>query len=185
MRSMLSYLDFHFVGFADDRQDKPAVVAPIEGLRQNTSVQNLALAIGSSKLRQELYQKTGRGFSFPNLLHPRALLQEGRSISMGQGNIIAAGSIFTCDINIGHFCVVNLNCTIGHDVVLGDFCSLMPAVNLSGGVHLEEGVFIGTGATVLPGVRIGKYAVVGAGAVVTKDIPQGATAVGIPAKTLG
>jgi acetyltransferase-like isoleucine patch superfamily enzyme len=52
-------------------------------------------------------------------------------------------------------------------------------------VRLEEGVWLGAGVKVLKGVIIGRHAVVGAGAVVTKSIPPGAIAVGIPAKVIG
>ena len=44
---------------------------------------------------------------------------------------------------------------------------------------------IGANATVLPGIVVGEYALVGAGAVVTKDIPEYAIAVGVPAEVVG
>ena len=43
---------------------------------------------------------------------------------------------------------------------------------------------VGTGAVILPGVTVGVEAVVGAGAVVTRDVPDGATVVGNPAREL-
>lgn len=43
---------------------------------------------------------------------------------------------------------------------------------------------VGTGAVILPGVTIGAGAIVGAGAVVTKDVPDGTTVVGNPARPL-
>lgn len=43
---------------------------------------------------------------------------------------------------------------------------------------------IGSGATILPGVTIGEGALVGAGAVVTKDVSDGTTVVGNPAKPI-
>ena len=52
-------------------------------------------------------------------------------------------------------------------------------------VILEEGVWLGAGVKVLKGVTIGRHAVVGAGALVTKSIPEGAIAVGVPAKVIG
>jgi acetyltransferase-like isoleucine patch superfamily enzyme len=51
-------------------------------------------------------------------------------------------------------------------------------------VLIKEGAWIGAGVSVLPGVTVGKYAVVGANSVVTKDIPDYAVAVGIPAKVV-
>jgi len=46
-----------------------------------------------------------------------------------------------------------------------------------------DGASIGAGAVILPGVKIGKGAVVGAGAVVTRDVPDGETWVGLPARS--
>ena len=52
-------------------------------------------------------------------------------------------------------------------------------------VRLGRDVWLGARVIVLPGVQIGDYAIVGAGAVVTKSIPQGAIAIGAPAKVFG
>lgn len=49
---------------------------------------------------------------------------------------------------------------------------------------VKDGASIGAGATILPGITIGKNALVGAGAVVTKDVPDGATVVGNPARII-
>ncbi len=51
-------------------------------------------------------------------------------------------------------------------------------------VHICEGVFVGNGAIIMPGVTVGKHAIVGANAVVTKDVPDYATVVGVPAKVI-
>jgi acetyltransferase-like isoleucine patch superfamily enzyme len=50
------------------------------------------------------------------------------------------------------------------------------------GPNIARGAAIGLGANLLPGVRIGVGAVVGAGAVVTKDVPDGALVMGVPAR---
>jgi acetyltransferase-like isoleucine patch superfamily enzyme len=44
---------------------------------------------------------------------------------------------------------------------------------------------VGTGAVILPGLTIGVEAIVGAGAVVTRDVPDGTTVVGNPARRIG
>jgi phosphonate metabolism protein (transferase hexapeptide repeat family) len=51
-------------------------------------------------------------------------------------------------------------------------------------VTLGHDVWIGHGAIVLPGVRVGTGAAIGAGAVVTKDVPDFAIMVGVPARIL-
>lgn len=69
------------------------------------------------------------------------------------------------------------NVWIEGGVVIGD--------NRGGVPVLEDDVFIGSGAKVIGGVRLGSGARVGANAVVLKDVPAGATAVGIPARIIG
>lgn len=49
---------------------------------------------------------------------------------------------------------------------------------------VKRGASIGTGATILGGITIGERATVGAGAVVTRDVPDGATVAGNPAKIM-
>jgi acetyltransferase-like isoleucine patch superfamily enzyme len=44
--------------------------------------------------------------------------------------------------------------------------------------------FVGMGALVLPERRVGANAIVGAGAVVTRHLPDGVTAVGVPARVI-
>lgn len=54
----------------------------------------------------------------------------------------------------------------------------------NGPIIIEDHVWIGVGTIVTSGVRIGKHAIVAAGSVVTQDIPEGAIAMGVPAKVV-
>ena len=51
-------------------------------------------------------------------------------------------------------------------------------------ITVGNNVWIGMGVQVLPGVTIGDNVVIGAGSVVTKDIPSGMLAVGVPCRTV-
>lgn len=81
---------------------------------------------------------------------------------------------------------------IGETAVIGDDCTLYHGVTLGGTSWnkgkrhptLESGVVIGAGAKVLGPITIGKNAKIGSNAVVVKDVPDNATAVGIPARIL-
>ena len=83
---------------------------------------------------------------------------------------------------------------IGGTSDIGDDCSIYQGVTLGGTTQtykgkrhptLENGVIVGAGAKVLGPVTIGANARIGSNAVVVKDVPPGATAVGIPARVLG
>jgi serine O-acetyltransferase len=81
---------------------------------------------------------------------------------------------------------------IGETAVIGDDCTLYHGVTLGGTSWnkgkrhptLEQGVVIGAGAKVLGPITVGKGAKIGSNAVVVKDVPENATAVGIPARIL-
>lgn len=70
------------------------------------------------------------------------------------------------------------NCTLFQQVTLG-------AAQDGGGLpHLVGDVMVGAGAKVLGDVRIGAHARIGANAVVLQDVPDGASAVGVPARII-
>ncbi len=81
---------------------------------------------------------------------------------------------------------------IGETAEIGDDCTLYHGVTLGGTSWnkgkrhptLLPGVVVGAGAKILGPITIGREARVGSNAVVVKDVPEGATAVGIPARIL-
>ena len=142
------------------------------------------IGIGNPVLRQKLYDKfIVLGGKFESSISPLAQIGHfGNSI--GDGCNIMTGTIITNDITIGKGCLINLNSTIGHDCIIGEFVELSPAVNISGNCSIGNYCTIGTGAILLPKVKLGDGVTVGAGAVVTKDVEDGVTVVGLPAKPL-
>lgn len=91
----------------------------------------------------------------------------------------------SCSITIGQQCAIGPNCYItDHDHgFVGDLPPLEQPL-ISKPTCISDRVWLGANVTVLKGVTIGKGAVIGAGSVVTKDIPEGAIAVGVPARVI-
>ena len=58
------------------------------------------------------------------------------------------------------------------------------STNISAPIVIEDNVWIGMNVTILKGVHIGTGAVIAAGAIVTKDVPAGCLAAGVPAKVI-
>jgi len=79
--------------------------------------------------------------------------------------------------------VINPACVIGNNVKINQQVTLGGSGD-KGCPIIGDNVYIGAGAKVLGGVRIGNNAKIGANAVVLADIPDGATAVGVPARIL-
>jgi serine O-acetyltransferase len=102
-------------------------------------------------------------------IHPGATI--GRHFFIDHGFVV-----------IGETAVIGDNVTIYQCVTLG---GTNPANGVAGKRHptLCDGVIIGSGAQVLGPIMVGPNARIGANAVVTKDVPEGAVMVGIPARS--
>lgn len=112
-------------------------------------------------------------------------------------------------LNIGNNVTISSDCYImvSRRVDIGDYVAIGAHVEISDGdghhtdlekrkanvppdlddlvpVEIKEGAWLGRGVKVLKGVTIGKGAIVAAGSVVASDVPDGAMAMGVPARVL-
>lgn len=101
-------------------------------------------------------------------IHPGATIGKGLCIDHGIGVVIGETA------------------EIGDDVLIYHGVTLGGTGKDKGKRHptIGNGVVIGAGAKVLGPIKVGNNAKIGANAVVVKDVPEGATAVGIPAKNI-
>lgn len=138
------------------------------------------LGIGDPAVRRRLAEKLeAAGYIAFTAIHPNATI--GSSPQLGDGVVVCSGAEISTNVRLGRHVHVNPAATIGHDSVLDDFVSVNPAAVISGEVHIETGTLIGASATVLQGLTVAERALIGAAALVTRDVPAGVTAKGIPA----
>lgn len=128
-------------------------------------------------------------------------------IRIGSGVFVGRNTILSCkngDIVLADGANVGFNCEIfsasrveiGARTLVAAYCyfvggdhdpsdaslAVLDQGRVSRGITVGEGAWFGAGVKVLDGVRIGSRAIVGANAVVRSDVPDGATAVGVPAR---
>ena len=93
-----------------------------------------------------------------------------------------------CGAKIGRKCAVAANVKIWApwNLELGDYVALAPGVEIYNVSMIKIGnhVTIFPGAVIIGDIKVGDYAVIGANAVVDKDVPEGAIAVGNPARSI-
>jgi sugar O-acyltransferase (sialic acid O-acetyltransferase NeuD family) len=141
------------------------------------------VAVGNPAIRRQIIQRLQQAnpaLRFATLVHPLAWVAP--SASLGQGSVVFAQSCVSTQVQVGQHASINLACTLSHDTVLGDCVSLGPGVHLCGGVNIGNDCELGAGVNVIPNVHIEPGVTVGAGAVVTRQLPAGVTAVGVPAR---
>lgn len=146
-----------------------------------------------------------------NQLRPSQRTEQKALLSQilgGMGEEITVNSPFWCDYGynttVGDFFFANHNCQIldGGKVRFGDHVFIAPNCVFTTAEHaidaqqrnaglevalpitVGNNVWFGAGVTVLGGVTIGDNVVIGAGSVVTRSIPSGVIATGVPARVI-
>lgn len=123
-----------------------------------------------------------------------------RGSRIGKNCVIGQNVMIGPEVRIGDRCKIQNNVSIYKGVTLedevfcGPSCVFTNVYNPRAFVErkhefrptlVKRGATIGANATIVCGVTIGRYAFVGAGAVVTKDVPDYALVVGVPARQIG
>ena len=178
------------IGIVDDGEiDERRFLS--RGVRQIGAISDLAsidathyvVSIGYSQSRQAVQKRVAQlGLPAATVIHPLADIPPDTVI--GEGTVILSGARLSPLCTVGRHVYLSHGCLIGHDCIVEDFATVLPGAAISGDTVLGEACMIGTNGTVLQGVKLGTQSIVGAGAMVRKDVADGVTVVGNPARPL-
>jgi sugar O-acyltransferase (sialic acid O-acetyltransferase NeuD family) len=139
------------------------------------------VAIGHARTRLRVQNDLQRnGFVLPVVVHPTAWVSP--SASLGEGTVVFAQVAVNACVRAGAACIFNTGCSVDHDAALGDGVHVCPGARVAGEVTVGDATWLGIGSSVIQRVRVGADVTVGAGAAVVRDLPDGVTAVGVPAR---
>jgi sugar O-acyltransferase (sialic acid O-acetyltransferase NeuD family) len=139
------------------------------------------IAIGNNAIRHQLAATIRHPISSA-LVHPSAIVDQ--TVRLNAGTVMLHGAIVQADVQLGKHVIINTGASVDHECIVQNFVQIGPGAVLCGNVQVGEGTLIGAGAVVLPGILVGAWATVGAGSVVTRDVPDGATVWGNPARLI-
>lgn len=143
----------------------------------------LVVAVGDNPTRKKIAERlTQSGRMFFTAVHASAVISP--STVIGEGCMICANAVLNPESTVGSHVILNTGCTVDHHNQIGDFVHLAPGVHTGGHVTIGEGTMAGIGSSIIPFIKIGKWSMIGTGSVVTRDVNDGMTACGNPARSV-
>lgn len=144
---------------------------------------DIYLGIGDNAARRSLFERLkAAGAQVTRCIAPNTFV--ARDAELGEGVVLCPGAVVNSRARLGDNTIVNTLSGVDHDCVLGHHTQVTVGVTFGGTVTVGRNCFFGLKSAVLPGVVIGDDVTVLAGALVTKDVPDGVTVGGSPARVV-
>jgi sugar O-acyltransferase (sialic acid O-acetyltransferase NeuD family) len=119
---------------------------------------------------------------FINFIHPTAYV--ARSARMGYGNVILANVVINPNVELGNYNTFNSAALIGHDTEIGNNNFFAGHSCIGSNICIKNCVFVGLNASVRNFVILNDYSLVGMSSNVVKNIEEGKTVIGNPARII-
>jgi sugar O-acyltransferase (sialic acid O-acetyltransferase NeuD family) len=119
------------------------------------------------------------GLPFATLIHPDV---EVSGVTFGRDVIVYQHADIGPEVSIREGSVVFMGAAVGHESRLDYGCIIAPHAAVNARVRLGDGVYVGSNAAILPEVQVGPWATIGACTVAMRNVPAGATLLGVPGK---
>lgn len=184
-----SLQDVEIGGFLDDKKDAldgfigyPPIIASVEDYKPREN-DVFICALGEPKwIKHYTSIIEEKGGIFISLISPLASI--GLNTVIEPGCIIPRWTHLTTDIKIGKHTAIGVFANIGHDCVIGECCHIGAYSFIGGRCKVGKEVTIHPRVNILPDKKIGDHAVLGAGSIVIKNVKEGETVFGIPARRI-
>lgn len=151
--------------------------------RRRVAHDAVVVAIGDNEIRRRWFTAcASESVVFGVVRHPSAVIAP--DVAVGEGAMVLAGAVVNTGTVVGRNVILNTSSSVDHHSVIGDHVHIGPGAHLGGRVNVGEGTLIGIGAAIASGIRIGAGVVVGAGTVVIRDVADGQTVAGNPARII-
>ena len=169
--------EYRFLGFISGSPDFPSYY---EGYRVLGGIEALNDYPGACRLPMHTWKDSSDTKNWVNIIASSAFVAS--SASLGVGCVIYPNCFIGAKAQLSNGVFILSGSIINHDCVIGNRVIITSGVSLAGSVTVKTGAYLGQASTIKQYLTIGSNSIVGMGAVVTRDVPDGVTVIGCPAK---